>query len=75
MKRIGRHVVPNPKGGWAVRKSGAIRATRVFETEQEAEQFGRELARKEHGELYVHRRDGTIRKRDTYGDDSFSPKG
>ena len=74
MSKSGRHVVPKPQGGWSVRKSGAARATRVFDTRQEAESFARNLAKKEHGELYIHRKDGTIRQRDSYGKDRSSPK-
>lgn len=74
MNKSGRHVIPNAQGGWSVRKSGATRATRVFDTRQEAESFARNLAKKEHGELYIHRRDGTIRQRDSYGKDSSPSK-
>lgn len=75
MSKTGRHVVSSPKGGWAVRKSGAERATRVFGTQEAAEKFARNLAKKEHAELYIHRKDGTIRKRDSYGRDFHPPQG
>lgn len=75
MSKTGRHVIPSPKGGWAVRKSGGERATRVFETQREAEKFARDLAKKEHAELYIHRKDGTIRQRDSYGNDPLPPRG
>jgi len=71
----GKHVVPRPNGEWAVRNSGASRATRVFETQNDAIKFGRQAARKEGTEFYVHRKDGTIRERDSYGRDPFPPKG
>jgi hypothetical protein len=69
-----RHVTPNPKGGWSVRKTGASRATRVFETQADAVKFGQTVARQERTELYVHRSDGTIRTKDTYGSDPRPPK-
>ena len=71
----GKHVVPRPKGEWAVRTSGASKASRVFSTQAEAIQFGRSAAQKERTELYVHRKDGTIRERNSYGKDPFPPKG
>jgi hypothetical protein len=61
------HVVSNPNGGWSVLRSGAARATRVFDNKEDAVSFARTLAEKERTELYVHRRDGTIQQRDSYG--------
>jgi len=68
------HVAPNPRGGWSVRHTGAARATRVFETQKDAIDFARRVARKESSELYIHRRDGTIKERDSYGYDPFPPR-
>lgn len=61
-----RHVVPR-QDGWAVKKAGATRASKVFDKQSDAIQYAREQSRKESGELYVHRKDGTIRQRDSYG--------
>ncbi|NMW21429.1 MAG: DUF2188 domain-containing protein [Chlorobiaceae bacterium] len=66
MIKNSRHVVPR-QGGWAVKKSGASRASKVFDTQEDAITYGRSQAKKESGELYVHRKDGTILKRDSYG--------
>ncbi len=71
----GKHVVPRPNGEWAVRNTGAARATKVFDTQAEAIRFGRDAARRDRVEFYVHRRDGTIRERDSYGADPNPPKG
>ena len=68
------HVAPNPRGGWSVRHTGAARATRVFETQKDAIDFARRVARKESSELYIHRRDGTIKERDSYGHAPFPPR-
>ena len=69
MNKSQQHVVPKHDGGWAVRRSGASRASRVFLTQRDAVEYAKEIARKESGELYVHRGDGTIRERDTFGAD------
>ncbi len=61
------HVAPNPRGGWSVRKTGAIRAGRVFRTESEAMRYAREKASEERSDLFVHRDDGTVRSMDRYG--------
>jgi hypothetical protein len=63
------HVVPTPKG-WSVRRYGANRATRVFDRQEDAVAFARELAKKEGTELYLHRRDGTVGQTESYG---YSP--
>lgn len=68
------HVVPNG-GKWAVRRAGAERASGVYSTQKEAIARGRELAKNQGTELYVHGEDGRIRERNTYGKDPYPPKG
>jgi hypothetical protein len=75
MAAKGQHVVPNTRGGWSVRQTGAQRASRVFDSEAEAVLFARARARESRSNLYVHRRDGTIRERGTYAADRNPPKG
>ena len=75
MTKRGQHVVPNPDGGWAVRKAGSSRASGTFKTQDAAISKARSLAKKQGTELYVHGRDGKIRSRDSYGNDSHPPKG
>lgn len=72
--RKGQHVVPNG-GRWSVRKAGAARASGTFDTQREAIDRARQIARSEGTELYIHGRDGRIRQRDSYGADPFPPKG
>ena len=72
--RQGQHVAPDRQGGWSVRKSGADKATRAFNSKSDAVAYARELAKKAGGELYIHGRDGTIREKDTYGNHPFPPK-
>ena len=66
MAKASRHVIANLKGGWSVRQYGAARATRVFATQEDAVKFGRNLAKKEGTEFYVHRAHGTVRRKDSY---------
>ena len=63
------HIVPNPAGGWDVKRSGAERASRHFDTKAEAEDAGREISRNQHTELVVHLKDGTIQRKDSHGND------
>jgi Uncharacterized protein conserved in bacteria (DUF2188) len=70
----GQHVVANRRGGWSVRHTGAARASRVFESQKDAVDYARGIAKKESSELYIHRRDGTIKERSSYGRDPFLPR-
>ena len=67
------HVVPH-KDGWATRTEGASRVGRVHDTQGKAIDQGRDQAKREHVELVIHRRDGTIRDSDSYGNDPNPPK-
>ncbi|KAB2846051.1 MAG: DUF2188 domain-containing protein [Hyphomicrobiaceae bacterium] len=68
------HVVKNPSGGWSVRRTGSARASRVFDTQEAAVDYARDIAKRQKTELYVHGRDGTIRERDSYGNDPHPPR-
>jgi uncharacterized protein YdaT len=68
------HVVPR-NGQWAVRGAGNSRATRVFDTQGEAIDAAREIARSQGTELVIHRPDGRIREKSSYGSDPFPPQG
>jgi hypothetical protein len=52
------HVVPNPSGGWDVRRGGASRASAHTDTKREAVDRGREISRNEDTELRIHNRAG-----------------
>ena len=74
MSKKTHHVVPNQSGGWSVRKGGASRASKVFDRQSEAIDYAKDLAKKNSSELYVHRTDGTIREKSSYGNDPNPPK-
>jgi hypothetical protein len=67
------HVVPSD-GGWNVRVEGGARIAH-FQTQGEAIDAGRRLARGNRSEHIIHGRDGRIRQRDSYGRDPFPPRG
>lgn len=68
------HVVPHADG-WAVRGAGNTRATSVHETQSQAIQEARSIAKNNHSELLVHGRNGQIRERDSFGNDQCPPRG
>ncbi len=67
------HVVPHPDG-WAVKKEGAERATKVTKTQKEAIDKGRDIAKNQGTELNIHGKDGQIRQKDSYGSDPHPPE-
>lgn len=69
------HVVPNPNGGWDVRRGGAGRASGHFDTKAEAVERGREISRNQATELRIHNRDGRIASSDSHGNDPNPPRG
>ena len=68
------HVVPY-SGQWAVRGAGNSRVTKVCSTQREASEVARSIARNQHSEVVIHRRNGQIRDRDSYGNDPYPSKG
>jgi hypothetical protein len=68
------HVVPAPDGGWNVRKRGALRASKHFETKADAISWGREISKNQRSEFVIHKVDGTIEKKDSYVNDPLPPK-
>lgn len=69
------HVVPNPHGGWDVKRGGASRASTHHETKQEAVDRGREISRNQGTEFRIHNRDGRIASSDSHGNDPNPAKG
>ena len=68
-------VTPHPDGGWQVKGAGNSRATVRTDTQAEAISIAREIAKNQGSELIIHRPNGQIRDKDSYGNDPFPPKG
>lgn len=73
-KKPAQHVVPHD-GAWAVRKEGSRRVTSGHPTKRDAEAAGRSIAANQGAELIIHRKDGTIERRDSHGSDPCPPRG
>lgn len=72
-----RHVVPNPEGGWDIKKPGASRSSGHAATQADAVNRAKEIvANQGGGEVRIHGRDGAIRDSDTVppGRDPFPPR-
>ena len=67
------HVVPRGHG-WAVRGEGTARDNSHPDTQTQAAERAREIARNQSSEVVIHRPDGRIRDRDSYGSDPNPPR-
>jgi Uncharacterized protein conserved in bacteria (DUF2188) len=68
------HVLKSDRG-WRVEVEGTSRPRSTPSTQAEAAKAAREIARKNKSELMIHRRNGKIRERNTYGHDPRRTKG
>lgn len=73
MSKKNQHVVPNGKD-WAVKGAGNERRTAIVNTQAEAIKIAREIAINQKSEVVIHRPDGRIRDKDSYGNDPMPPR-
>lgn len=59
------HVIPDQNGGWKVKKSGTERASKRFDLKKDAIEFAKRLCKNQNTELIVHKKNGSIEKRNT----------
>lgn len=69
------HVTPHPNGGWQVKGAGNSRATVRTATQREAIPVARGISKNQKSEVIIHRSNGQIREKNSYGNDPFPPKG
>lgn len=69
------HVVPDPEGGWNIKKGGAERSSGHFDRKADAVDRAREISQNQGTELVIHNKDGQIAQKDSHGGDPYPPKG
>ncbi|HEY0893593.1 MAG TPA: DUF2188 domain-containing protein [Cellvibrio sp.] len=74
MTRKTHHVVPDPEGGWDVKKGGATKSSKHFDNKQDAVDWGRQVSRNQKTEFLIHGKDGKIQQSDSHGGDPNPPK-
>ena len=67
------HVVPSGNG-WAVKQEGKATPVSNHRTQGAAEDAGRQIAKSNESELVIHRPNGQIRDKDSFGNDPCPPK-
>jgi hypothetical protein len=73
--KLQHHVQPRPDGMWEVKRSNGERASHVVKTKAEAEKIARKISINQKTELIIHKKDGTIERSDSHGNDPNPPKG
>ena len=69
------HVVHNSsRGGWDVKRSGAVRASIHTTTKAEAVKVGRIMSQRAGSELVIHGTNGQIQRKDSHGNDPCPPR-
>ncbi len=68
------HIVPNPDGGWDIKKSGGEKSSGHYDKKSDAIDRGREISRNQGAELVIHNSDGKISRSDSHGPDPCPPK-
>ena len=74
MGRQEHHVVPNPKGGWDVKRNNAKKASVHKSTKAEATKAGRQISINQATEFVIHGLNGRIQNSDSHGKDPCPPK-
>jgi len=69
------HVTPHPDGGWQVKGAGNSKATSRHNTQKQAIDAAKQTAKNQKSELFIHKPNGQIRDRSSYGNDPYPPKG
>ena len=60
---------------WAVRGANNSKVTKIVDTQREAIEVAREIAINQQSEVVIHRPNGQIRDKNSYGNDDYPPKG
>ncbi len=68
------HVTPHD-GKWAIKGAGNSRVTKIVDTQKQAIDIARNIAKNQQSELVIHRPNGQIRDKDSHGNDPFPPRG
>jgi uncharacterized protein YdaT len=68
------HVTHRKDGSWAVVREKSERASSLHDTQREAIEAGREIARNNRAELVIHDKENRIRDKDSYGHDPNPPR-
>lgn len=71
---MGRNQWVSPREGkWGVHGENSRRDTKVFDNKNDAVEYAKQIAKNQHSELIVQKRNGVIQSKDSYGNDPCPP--
>lgn len=73
MPKKNQHVIPH-NDNWAVKGAGNEKVTKNFDKKSDAIIYAREITKNQQSELIIHKGDGTIQNKNSYGNDPNPPK-
>jgi hypothetical protein len=73
MAKKNQHVIPY-KDEWAVKGAGNKKVTKIFEKKVDAVELAKSIAKNKKSELIIHKSDGIIQNKNSYGNDPNPPK-
>ena len=68
------HVIPH-NNKWAVKGAGNSKVTKTVESQKQAIEIAKEIAKNQKSEMIIHRPNGQIRDKNSYGNDPYPPEG
>jgi len=74
MAKKNQHVVPLG-GGWGVKGEGNNKFTIITDKKSKALLIAKDIAKNNKSELIIHGKDGKIMEKNSYGKDTYPPKG
>lgn len=75
MAKIGTVETYFEDGQWKNKVGGNAEPSNAFDTKQEAQEKGREMAKALKAEHVIKNKDGTIAEKNSYGSDPYPPEG
>ncbi|MDI9818242.1 MULTISPECIES: DUF2188 domain-containing protein [unclassified Legionella] len=65
------HVIPAKAGGWEVKREHESGNAQYFEKQKDAIDAARKMSQSTGAALYIHAKDGTVRKKENHRSDPF----
>lgn len=75
MQKNSIHTVPSKENSWVNVIAGSKKIKSKSKTKKSAETIGRKIAKQAKTEHFIHNKDGKIGEKNSYGNDTFPPRG